>query len=133
MKSTRPGYHTLTPYVCVDDAARAIQFYERAFGAEEIGERQPSEGGKIGHAEVRIGDSPVMLVDEHPPLCQSPKMLGGSPVYLFLYVEDADAVFQRAVDAGAEVVFEPQDKHYGRFSGVRDPFGLVWWITTHRD
>lgn len=135
MTSTRPGFHTVTPYVCVEDAAGAIDFYTKAFDAEEPGERMISKDGRVGHAEIRIGDSPIMLVDEHPEwsMLKSANSLGGSAINLFLYVEDADAVFERAVGAGCEVLFEMQDKDYGRFGGVRDPYGLTWWITTHRD
>ena len=126
------GYHTLTAYLAVDDAAAAIDYYARAFGAKELG-RMPGPGGKIGHAELQIGDSRVMLADAFPQSStRPPKELGGTSASLFLYVEDVDTVFKRAVDAGASVTMEVADQFWGdRFGTLTDPFGHVWSIATH--
>ena len=123
------GFHSITPYLMVKDAAEAIAFYKRAFGAEEM-MRLNGPDGKVGHAEIRIGDSPVMLADEHPDMgFVGPQTLGGAGVNIMLYVENADAVFQQAVDAGAEVLKKLEDQFYGDRSGtVKDPFGHVWTI-----
>lgn len=128
------GYHALTPYLCVKDTIRAIEFYQRAFGATEL-MRIADPGGKVGHAEMLIGDSRVMLADEFPEMnFLSPRTLGGSPVTMHLYVEDADAVAQRAVAAGARLVKEVKDQFYGDRGGtVEDPDGHVWFISTHQE
>jgi PhnB protein len=124
------GFHTVTPYVTVKGAADAIGFYEEAFGAKEIF-RWSDPDGRIRHAEVVIGDSPVMLTDEAPEFGMSgPQSLGGSPVHMFLYVEDA--VFDRAISAGATELMPVEDSSDGdRRGGVTDPFGHVWYIGTH--
>jgi PhnB protein len=134
VKPIPDGYHTVTPYLIVKDAARALDFYKKAFGAKET-MRFPGPGGKIGHAEIKIGNSPIMLADEHPQMgASSPQTLGGSPVSLCLYVEDADGLFDRAVSAGAKVVRPLKDQFYGDRSGtVADPFGHVWTIATHKE
>ncbi len=126
------GFHTVTPYVTVKGAAAAIGFYEEAFGATEIF-RWADPDGSIRHAEVVIGDSPVMLTDEAPEFGMAgPQSLGGSPVHMFLYVEDADAVFNRAIAAGATELMPVEDSSDGdRRGGVTDPFGHVWYIGTH--
>jgi len=126
------GYHSVTPYLIVDGAAAAIDFYRRAFGAVEL-LRLEAPGGKLGHAEVRIGDSPVMLADEHPDQgALGPKTLGGAAVSLMLYVVDVDAVFARALAAGAEVVRPVEDQFYGDRTGtLKDPFGHQWTVATH--
>jgi PhnB protein len=126
------GYHTATPYLICKDAAAAIEFYKKAFGAQEI-MRMPMPGGKIGHAEIKIGDSMIMLADENPEIqAKSPQQLGGTPVSILLYVEKVDNVFKQAVAAGAKAVREPQDQFYGdRSSWVTDPFGHSWYIHTH--
>jgi PhnB protein len=128
------GYHTATPYLVVDGAAKAIEFYKQVFGAVEL-MRHDGPGGKVGHAEIRIGDSILMLADEFPEMgFRGPKSLGGSAVGLMLYVADADAMFQRAVAAGAEVKKPLADQFYGDRSGtVTDPFGHVWTISTHTE
>jgi len=128
------GFHSLTPYLCVSDAARAIEFYDKAFGATLI-MRLAEPGGRVGHAELQVGDSVIMLADEHPEYgVRSPRAFGGSPVSLHLYVEDVDAVVARAVAAGAKVVHPVADKFYGDRSGrVEDPFGHVWDIGTHKE
>src|SRR5215472_17466936 len=103
VKPIPEGYHTATPYLIVKDAARAIEFYKKAFGATEL-MRMPGPGGKIGHAEIKIGDSPIMLADELPGMgFRSPESLGGSPISILLYVEDVDVVFNEALAAGAKV------------------------------
>ncbi len=134
VKAIPEGYHTATPYLIVKDASRAIDFYKRAFGATEL-MRMPGPGGKIGHAEIKIGDSPIMLADEVPGMgFRSPESLGGSPISILLYVEDVDAVFSEAVAAGAKVQRPVADQFYGdRTGGVTDPFGHVWYIATHKE
>ena len=128
------GYHSVTPYLIVRGGADAIEFYRKAFGAVELF-RFPSPDGKIGHAEIKIGDSPIMLADEYPDMgYNGPQTLGGSPVSLMIYVEDVDAVFDRAVKEGATVKEAVQDKFYGDRNGsVVDPFGHVWHIATHKE
>jgi PhnB protein len=128
------GYHTATPYLIVKDAARAIEFYKKAFGATEL-VRMAQPDGKIGHAEIKIGDSPIMLADEFPEMgARSPQSLGGSPVSILLYVENVDAVFSQAVAAGAKVQRPVKDQFYGdRTGGVEDPFGHLWYIATHME
>ena len=126
------GYHSVTPYMIVDGAADAIEFYEQAFGASEL-MRIPGANGKVMHAEIEIGDSPVMLSDEFPDLgAKGPKALGGSPTSLMIYVEDVDAVFRRALEAGATEIRPVQDQFYGDRSGtLTDPFGHQWTLATH--
>lgn len=126
------GYHSVTPYLVVDGAARAIEFYKQAFGAEEVF-RMEDEGGRVGHAEIKIGDSHVMLADEHPEMgARGPRALGGSPVSLMLYVGDVDAVVGRAVEAGAKLTRPVENQFYGdRTGGVEDPFGHAWYVATH--
>ena len=128
------GYHTATPYLIVKDGARAIEFYKKAFGATEL-MRMADPSGKIGHAEIKIGDSPIMLADEVTEMgYRSPQSLGGSPVSILLYVEDVDAVFSQAVAAGAKVQRPVKDQFYGdRIGGVTDPFGHAWYIATHKE
>ena len=128
------GYHTATPYLIVKDAARAIEFYKKAFGAIEL-MRMTQQDGRIGHAEIKIGDSPIMLADEFPEMgARSPEALGGSPVSVLLYVQDVDAVFNQAVAAGAKVTRPVKDQFYGdRSGGVTDPFGHQWHIATHKE
>ena len=132
VKPVPDGYHSVTPYLVVKGAARAIDFYVRAFGAVEL-MRMPAPGGRIGHAELRIGDSPVMLADENPEVgARSPETVGGSPVGLMLYVPDVDATVERAVAAGAHLTRPVANQFYGdRSGGVTDPFGHVWFVATH--
>jgi PhnB protein len=131
-KPVPEGYHAVTPYLIVDGAAKAIEFYCQALGAAER-MRLAAPDGKVGHAELQLGDSVVMLADEFPEMgAVSPKRLGGSPVGLALYVEDVDARFERAVAAGAKVVRPVQDQFYGDRSGtIEDPFGHKWTLSTH--
>lgn len=127
------GFHTATPYLIAKDAGAAIEFYKRAFGATEI-ERITDENGAVRHGEFKIGDSPFMITDEHPdfPAWQSPLSRGGSPVHIYLYVEDVDASFKQAISCGATELLPVQDQFYGdRSGGLTDPFGHVWYIATH--
>ena len=126
------GYHTVTPYLVMKDAARAIEFYKSAFDAKELF-RMPGPGGKVMHAELKIGDSPVMLADEFPEMdARSPVSIGGSPISLMLYVEDADDITARAVAAGAKVLRPIRDQFYGdRSATIVDPFGHKWNLATH--
>jgi PhnB protein len=126
------GYHTVTPYLAVDDAAQAIEYYEKAFGAKER-VRMEAPGGKIGHAELEVGDSLIMLFDPFPQSStRPPKELGGTSASVFMFVEDVDAVVKQAVGAGATITMEVADQFWGdRFGTVTDPFGHVWSIATH--
>jgi PhnB protein len=128
------GYHSITVYLYVHDAAAAIEFYTRAFGGKEMF-RMPAGPGKIGHAEMLIGDSHVMLADEVPEMgVRSPKAIGGSAMSLLLYVDDVDAVVARAVAAGATLTRPVEDKFYGDRAGmVTDPFGHAWSVATHKE
>jgi PhnB protein len=128
------GYHSVTPHLIIRGAAAAIEFYTKAFGATELF-RVPAPGGKIGHAEIKIGDSPIMLADEFPEMgYKSPQTLGGSPVSLMIYVEDVDTLFDRAVAAGAKTREAVSDKFYGdRIGTLEDPFGHVWHVSTHKE
>ena len=125
-------YHTVTPYLAVDNAAEAIEWYEKALGAKERG-RMEAPGGAIGHAEIEIGDSVVMLSDPFPQAStKPPKELGGTSMSIFMYVEDVDAAVKEAVDAGATVLMEVADQFWGdRFGTIQDPFGHTWSIATH--
>lgn len=126
------GYHTLTPYLTVRDGAAALAFYAEAFGAEELF-RIDGPPGKLGHAEMQIGDSRFMLADEVEAWGnRSPESLGGTGTSLMIYVEDADALFRQAIEAGATEVMPVKDQFYGDRSGtVEDPFGHRWTISTH--
>jgi PhnB protein len=128
------GYHAITPYLIVSGAAKALDFYARAFGAVER-ERMQDPAGKVRHAEISIGDARVMLADEHPEIgALSPKTVGGSPVNLLLYVEDVDVVVEKAVAAGATLTRPVADQFYGdRVGGITDPFGHRWSIATHKE
>jgi PhnB protein len=128
------GYHSLTPYIIVDGAARAIAFYQTAFGASEV-MRLDGPGGKVGHAEMTIGGSKFMLADEFPDFdAHGPGHFGGSPITLHLYVEDADASMARAVAAGATLVRPAANQFYGdRIGSVKDPFGHVWYLATRKE
>jgi PhnB protein len=134
VKPIPQGYHSVTPYLTVNDATKALDFYKRAFGAHEI-MRMDAPNRKIGHAEIKIGDSIIMIADEMPGSGnKAPQTLGGSSAGLFLYVEDADAVFQKAVQAGSQVVAPLADMFWGdRFGTVKDPFGHSWSVATHKE
>jgi PhnB protein len=128
------GYHSVTPYLIVRGGARAIEFYKKAFGATEL-MRFEGPDGRLGHAEIKIGNSPVMLADEFPEMgFRSPQTLGGAAAGILIYVEDVDARFQQAVAAGATVKQPVQDKFYGDRSGtLEDPFGHSWTLATHKE
>ena len=134
VKPIPDGYASLTPYLVVKGAARAIDFYKRAFGATELF-RMDGPNGSVGHAEIRVGNSVLMLADESPEMgAKSPQSIGGSPVSLMLYVEDVDKVFARAVKEGATVKRPVADQFYGdRTGGLVDPFGHSWWVATHKE
>ena len=133
VKPIPEGYHSLTPYLIIDGAAEAMEYYKKAFGAVEL--FRMDHGGKIGHAEMKIGDSPFMLGDEHPEMgYRSPKVLGGTPVSLMIYVEDVDTVYKQAIETGGTEVKALQDQFYGDRSGtLTDPFGHVWTVATHKE
>jgi|ERR1019366_5106548 PhnB protein len=128
------GHRSVTPYLTLNDAARAIDFYKRAFGAREV-IRMDGPNGKIGHAEIEIGDSMIMLGDEMPGSgCRSPHSLGGTTAGIFLYVENVDTLFNQAVSAGAEVESPLADMFWGdRYGRLRDPFGHSWSVATHKE
>jgi PhnB protein len=126
------GYRSLTPYLTVAGAAAAIEFYVRAFGARER-MRLPMPGGRVGHAELQIGDSLLMLADEFPDMeVLGPQSIGGTPVRMHLYVADVDAAFAQALAAGAEQVRKVENMFYGDRSGeLRDPYGHLWHLASH--
>jgi PhnB protein len=132
VKPIPEGYHTITPYLTVSGASEAIDFYKKAFGAKEI-YRMDGPDGKVGHAELQIGDSRLMLADESPMMgTRSPKSIGGSPAGIVLYVENVDKLFDQAVAAGAKVTRPLKDQAYGdRMGGLEDPFGHQWHLGTH--
>ena len=133
-KPVPDGFHTVTPHLTMKNAGEAIEFYKKAFGAEEIA-RMPGPGGSVMHAEIRIGDSPIMLNDEFPEHgARGPKTIGGTPVSIHLYVNDVDAAFDRAVKAGAKVTMPIADMFWGdRFAKLEDPFGHQWSLATHKE
>ncbi|HEY7559936.1 MAG TPA: VOC family protein [Candidatus Binatia bacterium] len=126
------GYHAVTPYMSVQGAAGAIAFYKKAFGAKEV-MRMPGPAGTIGHAEIQVGDSRIMLADEFPEMnFRSPRSVGGTPVNIHLYVSDVDRVVKKAVAAGAKLLRPVADQFYGdRGGSLEDPFGHVWHVATH--
>jgi PhnB protein len=134
VKPIPDGYHVVTAYLAIDGAAKAIDFYKRVFGARER-MRMEAPGGKIGHAELKIGDSVIMLADEYPDMdFIGPKTRGGASVTLHLYVKDCDAVVAGAVAAGAKVRRPVKDEFYGDRTGtIEDPFGHVWSVSTHKE
>jgi PhnB protein len=134
IKPIPKGYHAVTPYLSVQGAADAIAFYKKAFAAKEV-MRMPGPGGTIGHAEIQIGDSRIMLADEFPEMnFRSPRSVGGTPVTIHLYVHDVDKVAKKAVASGAKVLRPVADQFYGDRSGsLEDPFGHVWHIATHME
>jgi PhnB protein len=131
-KAIPEGYHSVTPYLIAKGAAEAIEFYKRAFGATEV-MRMASPDGNIGHAEITIGNSSIMLADEYPEMgYRSPQSIGGTGVSLMLYVEKVDEVFSRSIAAGAKELQPIKDQFYGDRSGtLQDPFGHVWTVATH--
>jgi len=133
-KAIPDGYHSVTPYLIIEGASKAIDFYKDAFGAVELF-RMAGPDGRVAHAEIKIGDSPIMLADEHLEMdVRSPTALGNTPVGLMIYVEDCDAVYNQAVAAGAKVLKPLMDQFYGDRNGtVVDPFGHKWTIATHKE
>jgi PhnB protein len=134
VKPIPEGYHSATPYLIMDGAAKALDFYKQVFGATER-MRLPAPGGRVGHAEVNIGDSIIMLADEHHEMgARGPRAYGGTPVSLVLYVADVDATVKKAIAAGAKLVNPVEDKFYGdRMGTVEDPFGHRWHVATHQE
>jgi PhnB protein len=134
VKSIPDGYHSVTPYLIIKGASDAIEFYKKAFGATELF-RMPAPGGKVGHAEIKIGDSPIMLADESPEMGYvGPATLGGTPVSIMIYVEDVDTVYNQAIAAGGKELKPLQDQFYGDRSGsLKDPFGHTWHVATHKE
>jgi PhnB protein len=132
VKPIPDGYHTITPYLIVKGAANAIDFYKKAFGATELF-RMPGPEGRVMHAEIKIGTSPLMLADECPEMGAMAPLPGGKhSVTMHLYVENVDAVVDRAVTAGAKIVRPVADQFYGdRAGGLEDPFGHSWYVSTH--
>jgi PhnB protein len=132
-KAIPDGFHTLTPHITVQDAAQAIELYKRAFGAQET-VRHTMPGSKtVMHAQLKVGDSMLMVANEFPPVALSPKSRGGTSTTLHLYVENADAAFDRAVKAGCTVKMPIGDQFWGdRYGLVEDPFGHFWSIATHK-
>ena len=132
VKAIPAGYHSVTPYLICKGASDAIEFYKKAFGAVEV-VRMAGPDGRVGHAELKIGDSHIMLADEHPDMgAYSPQHYGGSPVSVLLYVENTDATVSAAVAAGAKITRPVKDEFYGDRAGtITDPFGHQWYIHTH--
>jgi uncharacterized glyoxalase superfamily protein PhnB len=128
------GYHTITASLIVKDADNAIEFYKKAFGAQELYRFLGPDGKTIMHAELKIGDSRIMLSEEAPQMnCRSPQSLGGTGIHIFMYVDDADTTFNKAVAAGAKSTMPMVDMFWGdRFGTIEDPFGHVWGIATHK-
>ena len=135
IKPVPDGFHTLTPHLVVKGASQAIEFYKRAFGAEEIKRLPGPDGKSLIHAELKIGNSRLLLVDEFPEMdCRGPKSVGGSPVSIHMFVDDADAAFDKALAAGAEVRMPLADQFWGdRYGVLTDPFGHIWSIATHKE
>jgi len=135
VKPIPEGYHSITPFLTVRYADQAIDFYRRAFGAEELGRMHSPDGKFVMHAELKIGDSLFFLCDEVPEMeCRSPETLGGSPTGIYLYVRDVDETFRKAVEAGATVKRPLEDMFWGdRTGSVTDPFGHSWDLATHRE
>ena len=131
-KAIPDGYHTVQPYLYFKNSAEAIAFYSMVFGATER-MRMPDKDGRIMHAEISIGDTCIMMADESPAVgAYSTEHYGGAPMSLMIYVDDCDAIYKRAIDAGSKSLREPADQFYGdRMAGVADPFGFHWWIGTH--
>jgi PhnB protein len=134
VKPIPAGFHSATPYLMVKNAVSAIEFYKKVFGASEI-MRMPDPSGNIAHAEIRIGDSVIMLADESPERGnRGPRTIGGTSVFIALYVDDVDAVARQAVACGANLLIPVADQFYGDRSGrLEDPFGHIWIVATHKE
>jgi len=133
-KSIPDGYSTITASLIVKQAANAIEFYKKAFGAQELYRFPGPDGKSIMHAELNIGNSRIMLSEEAPQMnCRSPQSLGGTGIYIYMYVDDADTTFNKAVAAGAKPTMQIADMFWGdRFGQIQDPFGHIWGIATHK-
>ena len=133
VKPIPEGYHSVTPYLIIDGAASAIDYYKKAFGATELFRMEHQ--GKVGHAEIKIGDSPIMLADEQPSMGYvGPKSVGGTPVSLMIYVEDVDKIYKQGIASGGLELKALQDQFYGDRSGtLKDPFGHIWTVATHKE
>ena len=133
VKPIPEGYHSLTPYLIVDGGAEALEYYKTAFGATELFRMEHE--GKIGHAEMKIGDSCFMLGDQNEQMgYKGPKAYGGSPISLMIYVDDCDAIYNKAIEAGGTEIKPLQDQFYGDRSGtLTDPFGHMWTVATHKE
>ena len=134
VKPVPQGYHTATPYLTIKNAARALDFYKKAFGAQEVA-RMDAPDGKVAHAEIKVGDSMIMIAEEMPGSGnRSPESLGGTTASIFLYVDNADAIFDRAVSAGAQVETALADMFWGdRYGRLKDPYGHSWGVATHKE
>ena len=134
VKPIPDGYHAVTPYLVIKGASQAIEFYKNVFGAVEVFRMADPTTNKVGHAEIQIRDSHVMLADEYPEMgFQGPQAFGGTPVSMLLYVDDVDRTFQKAIAAGAQALKPVEDQFYGDRSGtLSDPFGHMWTIATHK-
>jgi uncharacterized glyoxalase superfamily protein PhnB len=132
-KAIPAGFHTVTPMFTFKDARKAMAFYQRAFGAQELYAMPGPDGTGVMHAELRVGDSIIMMGEEHPQEpCKSAETMGGSPISLYLYVENVDAAFAKAIEAGAESRMPVEDMFWGdRAGSVQDPFGYSWTLATH--
>lgn len=132
VKPIPEGYHSVTPYLIIKGAAAAIDYYKNVFGATELF-RMAGPDGKVGHAEIKIGDSPIMLADEHPELGHfGPQALGGTSVGIMIYVDDVDTMFNAAIAAGGQQIKPMENQFYGDRSGtLKDPFGHMWTVATH--
>jgi PhnB protein len=127
------GFQSITPHIIVSDGAKAIEFYKQAFGAHELGRHLAPDGRSVMHAQLKIGNSILMMGGEFPPNCLSPKSRGGTSVFLHIYTENADATFDRAVKAGCKASMPVSDMFWGdRYGQVEDPFGHLWSIATHK-
>src|SRR5205814_10111497 len=135
VKPIPDGYHAVTPYLVIKGASQAIEFYKNVFGAVEVFRMADPTTNKVGHAEIKIRDSHVMLADEYPEMgFKGPQAFGGTPVSMLLYVDDVDGTFQKAIAAGAQALKPVEDQFYGDRSGtLSDPFGHMWTIATHKE
>ncbi|TVP40978.1 VOC family protein [Candidatus Nitrosocosmicus arcticus] len=133
VKKIPEGYHTITPALVVKDGLKAIEYYKKVFGAIDKGTMMMPDNKAVAHAELQIGDSKIMLTDEFPEMkCMSPPSIGGSPVYLYLYVEDVDKTVNIALAEGGKSLDPVQDQFWGdRHGSIQDPFGHIWSISTH--
>jgi PhnB protein len=133
VKAIPDGFNTLSPHIVVSDASKAIDFYKNAFGAQEVMRSMSPDGKQVMHAQLKIGNSMLMLANEWPPMCVSPKARGGTSVTLHVYTDNVDSAFDRAVKAGCAVKMPVGDQFWGdRYGQVEDPFGHMWSLATHK-